>query len=326
MWFSPLKGAHLTLGQLDKTLPVDVTVEANKSIERGSFVYIKADENDTAISPRFALYTAEQATSPNAVPYIALQSVKDFQAGMAGNIGQAEIANGVDTETAATGANLDFIHAVAKDSDKPFAEQDIKGPRITGISVLQAAEYQTTAFEPVAAGGTPYYVGQPLTINNGKLAPFTTGKNIVGYVTAVPFKRWINDLGASVDGARISGGNAFVINFSTAWVPAAGSPTPGPTKAKVTFNSEGGTAVPQQEVEIGQKASQPTAPTKDGKVFAGWYKEAELTNQFDFNTAITADITLYAKWADAANANVRAGAQAAGAPAGKGPAAGQPAK
>ena len=49
MWFSPLKGAHLTLGQVDKTLPVDLTVPAegtnpNTKIERGSFVYIKANE------------------------------------------------------------------------------------------------------------------------------------------------------------------------------------------------------------------------------------------------------------------------------------------
>lgn len=223
MWLSPLKGAHLTLGQLDKTLPVDKSVAANLKIERGSFVYINAHDGSAKLAqPRFALYTATQAAKPNAVPYIALMSVKDFQAGMAGNVGQAEqispeagaaAPDGVGSAPAAGSDELAFL-------GKKFTDgaQEFTGPRITAISVLQPAEWQTTAFDTTQS----YYVGQPLTINNdGKLTPFTTGKNIVGYVTAEPFVRWINDLGASIDGARISGGNAKVIEFSTAWIPVA---------------------------------------------------------------------------------------------------------
>lgn len=224
MWFSPLKGAHLTLGQLDKTLPVDKSVAANMKIERGSFVYINAFDGTSKISPRFALYTAAQAAKPNAVPYIALMGINDFQAGMAGNIGQAPETDGIDKEyTAATGANLTFINRDGVASNPTyFGEQaGIEGPRITGISLLQPAEYQTTAFDK--AQKDAYYVGQPLTIADGKLAPYDASNptNIVGYVTAVPFVRWINDLGASKDGARISGGNAMVIEFSTAWIPVA---------------------------------------------------------------------------------------------------------
>lgn len=222
MWFSPLKGAHLTLGQLDKTLPV-VKSGDNLKIERGSFVYIhataNADGSGAAVSPRFALYTSAQAAKPNAVPYIALMGVKDFQAGMAGNVGQVEtpISNDLVSPEgvgeAPTGETLTFL-------GKKFTDdhQDFTGPRITAISVVQPAEYQTTAFDATKS----YYVGEPLTINDeGKLTPFTSGQNIVGYVTATPFVRWINDLGASSDGARISGGNAKVINFSTAWIPVA---------------------------------------------------------------------------------------------------------
>jgi uncharacterized repeat protein (TIGR02543 family) len=41
----------------------------------------------------------------------------------------------------------------------------------------------------------------------------------------------------------------------------------------------------------------PTAPTKSGYTFEGWYKEATLTNAWDFETdTVTEDITLYAKW------------------------------
>ena len=66
----------------------------------------------------------------------------------------------------------------------------------------------------------------------------------------------------------------------------------------VTFNANGhGTAPTEQKISEGSKATEPTpAPQATGYTFGGWYKEANCTNAFDFNTAITADITLYAKW------------------------------
>ena len=68
---------------------------------------------------------------------------------------------------------------------------------------------------------------------------------------------------------------------------------------KVTFNANGhGTAPTAKTVLKGGKVTAPTAPTATGYTFGGWYKEANCTNAFDFNTAITADITLYAKWTE----------------------------
>ena len=65
----------------------------------------------------------------------------------------------------------------------------------------------------------------------------------------------------------------------------------------VTFNSNGGTAVESVKVESGNVVDAPQAPTKEGFKFVGWYKEAELTNKFNFETTeINNDITLYAKW------------------------------
>ncbi len=66
---------------------------------------------------------------------------------------------------------------------------------------------------------------------------------------------------------------------------------------KVTFNANGhGTAPTAKTVLKGGKVSAPTAPTATGYTFGGWYKESNCANAFDFNTAINADITLYAKW------------------------------
>jgi uncharacterized repeat protein (TIGR02543 family)/uncharacterized repeat protein (TIGR01451 family) len=67
--------------------------------------------------------------------------------------------------------------------------------------------------------------------------------------------------------------------------------------ATVMFNSNGGSAVPNQLVAFNNTAATPAPPpTKAGSTFAGWYSDAGLTTLFNFATPITADITLYAKW------------------------------
>lgn len=64
----------------------------------------------------------------------------------------------------------------------------------------------------------------------------------------------------------------------------------------VSFNSNGGSAVTSQTVSPGSRAAQPAAPTWAGYTFDGWYTDLAGTNVYDFTTAVTADITLYAKW------------------------------
>ena len=64
----------------------------------------------------------------------------------------------------------------------------------------------------------------------------------------------------------------------------------------VTFNSNGGSSVASQAVEEYKTASKPDDPTKDGYTFGGWYRNASLTNEYTFTTAVTSNITLYAKW------------------------------
>ena len=61
----------------------------------------------------------------------------------------------------------------------------------------------------------------------------------------------------------------------------------------VTFDSDGGSNVPAQEVERDGKAARPKDPVKDGYVFAGWYLGE---TQYNFDARVTADITLKAKW------------------------------
>ncbi|GAA3875257.1 hypothetical protein GCM10022381_17430 [Leifsonia kafniensis] len=69
--------------------------------------------------------------------------------------------------------------------------------------------------------------------------------------------------------------------------------------ATVDFELNGhGTAIDGQAIAVDQTATEPTAPSASGFTFGGWFTDAALANEFSFSTAITADTTLYAGWAE----------------------------
>lgn len=45
-----------------------------------------------------------------------------------------------------------------------------------------------------------------------------------------------------------------------------------------------------------KRFSEPDEPVKEGYTFMGWYMDAECTQLYSFNTIVTSDVTLYAKW------------------------------
>lgn len=65
----------------------------------------------------------------------------------------------------------------------------------------------------------------------------------------------------------------------------------------VTFNTNEGSAIPPITITAGNTITAPTAPTKSGYTFDGWYKDNGLADKYDFaNDTISANTTLYAKW------------------------------
>ena len=67
----------------------------------------------------------------------------------------------------------------------------------------------------------------------------------------------------------------------------------------VTFNAYGGFPTPdEQHVKSGEKAVLPVAPTLKGYTFAFWYlgDDEQNATAYDFNTPVTENITLTAKW------------------------------
>lgn len=64
----------------------------------------------------------------------------------------------------------------------------------------------------------------------------------------------------------------------------------------VAFVTNGGSEIVSQLVAEGGVAFKPEEPLRERYTFGGWYIDEALTKPFSFATAITSDITLYAKW------------------------------
>lgn len=65
---------------------------------------------------------------------------------------------------------------------------------------------------------------------------------------------------------------------------------------RVKFDAQGGSSVNGMTPASGSTVSKPTDPTREGYTFAGWYTDEACTKAYDFSVAVTADMTLYAKW------------------------------
>jgi uncharacterized repeat protein (TIGR02543 family) len=64
----------------------------------------------------------------------------------------------------------------------------------------------------------------------------------------------------------------------------------------ITFNSNGGSSVPKQDLYKGEKVKRPLNPYKKNNTFEGWFEDNEtFTKEWNFETIPTKDVTLYAK-------------------------------
>lgn len=64
----------------------------------------------------------------------------------------------------------------------------------------------------------------------------------------------------------------------------------------VSFDTNEGSEIEEQMVLKNSKVLTPEDPTKYNCSFSGWYKDKDLKNKYDFNTKVTNNITIYAKW------------------------------
>jgi len=82
------------------------------------------------------------------------------------------------------------------------------------------------------------------------------------------------------------------------FIACGNSNNPQPNTFTVTFNSNGGSTVNSiTGLNSGDTITSPTNPIRNGfeSFFVGWYDQV-LENAFDFNSSISGNITLHAKW------------------------------
>lgn len=96
---------------------------------------------------------------------------------------------------------------------------------------------------------------------------------------------------------------------------------------KVSFSAGKGSKVDFQTTAANGSVAKPADPTREGYTFAGWYTDEACTEAYDFSVAVTADMTLYAKWVknavnpggnDGSGSNGGSGNAGAGAGSGNG--------
>ena len=91
-------------------------------------------------------------------------------------------------------------------------------------------------------------------------------------------------------------GTLYYINDSGNLFAIAGKEAPAVKTFIVRFDTGEGSAVADQAVDEGGKAVKPADPEREGYVFDGWFADADGTQSFDFDSAISSDVTVYAKW------------------------------
>ena len=155
-----------------------------------------------------------------------------------------------------------------------------------------------------AITGGSYYTGGGIYVRKGGTL-LMRGGNIVGCTAREGGGIYVEDGGRfEMSAGTITGCTAGQEEGKTAngvFIAAGGRFTQSPGAqitgevmgaCTVTFLSDGESAAPPQ-IRANTPADQPADPTKEGYTFIGWYNGE---SEWDFETPMTADLTLTAKW------------------------------
>lgn len=70
----------------------------------------------------------------------------------------------------------------------------------------------------------------------------------------------------------------------------------GTAKYNVKFDTNGGSTISNKTVVRNNIVAEPAQPQKDGYIFGGWYCDSDFKTSYNFDSKVTKNITLYAKW------------------------------
>lgn len=139
--------------------------------------------------------------------------------------------------------------------------------------------------------------GNTVTVNN--VTASSDGKNYTlsgNFEVGKEYTVKVVLSGATVDATHQLATDEFVITPIRTSSRGGGT-----TRYTVSFETNGGSKISSERVNRNGTLTEPTAPTKEGFDFAGWYTDQELKTTYDFSAKVTKSITLYAAWTEKDN-------------------------
>ena len=159
--------------------------------------------------------------------------------------------------------------------------------------VVDAAQQHTSAYGLLGEYDKDYFVGEPKKVGDDWLCDISYDPDpyVAEFNKAFPTPKHIQNDEKIVPVTLIWVGGSWQIKTQGRVLVTE--------VYTVTFDSYGGTPVPPvQEVEYGLTATKPADPTLKGYTFAFWYlgEDEQNATAYDFDTPVTENITLTAKW------------------------------
>lgn len=169
----------------------------------------------------------------------------------------------------------DFIGwSTNKNADKQPVPPEYN--KITGDTVFYAL-YKTKVYKVNFKSIEDNTTWATIDVQHGGFAVYPSGSPTPTH-TGFTFDRWDYDASQPITSNRNIFA-VFAINIYT-----------------ITFNSTGGSAVQPVAVKHNAYAVAPPQPTYTDMAFLGWYTNDILTIPYNFDKAVTSNLTLYAKW------------------------------
>ena len=271
----------------DTPITADVTLTA-----RYMSAPVASVDNASAVKDDEKIYVTNN--SPGAKIYYSSTTPASWTAyDPAEGIKVSDLLKRIPTINPATSSNYYTLTVQARMEDENGDILRIEYPGVSGggardmtinSSALSYYEFNSVTFD--ADNGDAHTV---IFVRNKQLIAHSQTE---GAAPADPVKDGCTFAGWLLDGSpfdleadRVGGNITLIAN----WV----DDTVIPEIYTVTFDADNGAANAIVDVEDGETVAQPADPALDGYTFLGWFAGED---EFDFNTPITGDITLTAKW------------------------------
>jgi uncharacterized repeat protein (TIGR02543 family) len=188
-----------------------------------------------------------------------------------------------EVPVAPTRAGYNFVNWVLDPLDH-LTVFDFQTPITSDLTLYAYWEPNGATIHTITLNSNGGTAVNPITVENGSIASAPTPPIRSGY----SFFHWVITGTSTV--YDFSSQVTSDLSLTAVWEEN------GVVFHLITFIENGGSNVTDQIVDDGDLPIEPADPTRSGYLFMGWYSDIALTSIYTFDSAPTADVTLYAKW------------------------------